>query len=176
MVDCCGYGTVAVDRAVAKSYWFTGKKRADIFKEFARDEQIYPDSPKPTLFIALYRDLVWGESNGNELWSLRQLGDVVQQNFQSAYSPLDDDVWKRKFERWWKRFRSSTPQLKLETTYEPTSEGAKVRGYAFSGYQLTIPWTGPPTKGAPTVFQWALLVRPDGTVEQLPSKIIYSAR
>ncbi len=164
-------------RAKAMSYWFTGYKRADIFKEFARDEQIQPDSSKPTLFIALYCDLVWGEYSGNEILDLRQLRDVVQQSFQSAYSPLENDnVWERKFKRWWKQFRSSTPQLKLETTYEPTIEGAKVRGYAFSGYQLTIPWTGPPTKGAPRVFQWALLVKPDGTVEQLPSKIIYSAR
>jgi hypothetical protein len=46
--DCCDYGIVAVDRGMAKSYWFTGQKKEDIFKEFARDEQIHPDSPEPT--------------------------------------------------------------------------------------------------------------------------------
>ena len=56
-VDCCEYGTVVVDRATARSYWFTGENRVDIFKEFARDQQILPDLPKPILFIALYRDL-----------------------------------------------------------------------------------------------------------------------
>ena len=52
---------------VGKSYWFTGEKRADIFRVFARDEQIYPDLPQPILFIALYRELVWGDSTGNEV-------------------------------------------------------------------------------------------------------------
>jgi len=46
--DCCEYGIVAVDRGTAKSYWFAGEKKADIFREFARDEQIHPDSSEPT--------------------------------------------------------------------------------------------------------------------------------
>src|SRR5271169_1066855 len=44
-MDCCDYGIVAVDRALAKTYWFTGENRAGVFKELARDEQILPDSP-----------------------------------------------------------------------------------------------------------------------------------
>ena len=175
--DCCDYGIVAVDRALAKAYWFTGEKKADIFKEFARDEQVHPDSSEPVLFVALYRELVWGESGDGEIRSLQLLRDVVQQNFQSAYSPYErDNAWERRFERWWRRFRSSTAQLKLETTYEPTSEGIRVRGYAFNGFKLTIPRSDPPPKGTPTLFQWALLVRSDGTVERLPSRVIYSAR
>src|SRR6266446_1816786 len=55
-MDCCDYGNVAVDRATAKSYWFEGERKADIFKEFARDEQIHPDSSKPILFTSLYRE------------------------------------------------------------------------------------------------------------------------
>ena len=89
--DCCEYGIVAVDRATAKSYWFTGQKKTDIFKEFARDEQINPDGSKPILFTAVYRELVLGESSDNEIRSLGQLRDVVQQNFQSAYSPYERD-------------------------------------------------------------------------------------
>jgi hypothetical protein len=175
--DCCEYGIVAIDRATAKSYWFTGEKKANIFKEFALDEQIHPDSSEPILFTALYRELVWGESSDNEIRSLGQLRDVVQQNFQSAYSPYEqDNVWQRKFERWWRQFRSHISQLKLETMYESTSEGTTVRGYTFSGFKLTIPRSDPPPKGTPTLFQWALLVKPDGTVERLPSKVIYSAR
>lgn len=175
--DCCEYGIVAVDRAAAKSYWFTGEKKADIFKEFARDEQMHPDSSRPILFIALYRELVWGESSDNEIRSQEQLRDVVQQNFQSACSPYErDNVWQRKFERWWRQFQSHTPQLKLETTYEPTSEGTTVRGYAFNGFELTIPRSDPPPKGTPKLFQWALLVKSDGKVERLPSKVIYAAR
>jgi len=175
--DCCEYGTVAVDRATARSYWFTGEKRADVFKGFARDQQIHPDSSKPVLFIALYRDLVRGESGDNEIDSPGQLREVVQQNFQSAYSPYErDNIWQRKFERWWRHFRSSMAHLKLETTYETTSEGIKVRGYGFNGFKLTIPRGDPPPKGTPTLFQWALLVKSDGTVEPLPSKVIYSAR
>jgi hypothetical protein len=176
-MDCCEYGIVAVDRVVRKSYWFTGEKRADIFREFARDEQIYPHFPKPILFIALYRELVWGGSTGNEVRSLGQLRGLVQQNFQSAYSPYErDNVWQRSFERWWKHFRSSMPKLDLETTYEPTNDGTKVRGYAFNGFELTIPRSDPPPKGTPNLFQWSLLVKSDGTVERLPSKVIYSAR
>lgn len=175
--DCCEYGVVAVDRATARSYWFTGEKKADIFKEFARDEQMHPDSSRPTLFIALYRELVWGESSDNEITSQEQLRDVVQQNFRSAYSPYErDNVWQRKFERWWRQFQSHMPQLKLETTYEPTSEGTIVHGYAFNGFELTIPRSDPPPKGTPELFQWSLLVKADGTVERLPSKTIYTAR
>jgi len=175
--DCCEYGIVAVDRGTAKSYWFAGEKKADIFREFARDEQIHPDSSEPTLFTALYRELVWGESSENEIRSLGQLRDVVQQNFQSAFSPYErDNVWQQKFERWWRQFRSHMSQLKLETTYEPTREGTTVRGYAFNGFELTIPRSDPPPKGTPRLFQWALLVKSDGTVERLPPKVIYSAR
>jgi hypothetical protein len=175
--DCCEYGIVAVDRATAKSYWFTGGKKADIFKEFARDEQMQPDSSRPILFIMLYRELVWGKSSDNEITSQEQLRGVVQQNFQSAYSPYErDNVWQRKFERWWRQFQSHNPQLKLETTYAPTSEGTMVRGYAFNGFELTIPRSDPPPKGIPKLFQWAILVRSDGTIERLPSKVVYSAR
>jgi len=176
--DCCEYGIVAVDRATAKSYWFTGENKAVIFKEFARDEQMHPDGSKPVLFTALYRELVFGESDDNEIRSLGQLRDVVQQNFQSAYSPYErDDVWQRKFERWWRQFQSRMSKLELETTYESTTEGTTtVRGYAFNGFELTIPRTDPPPKGTPTLFQWALLVKSDGTVERLPSKAIYSTR
>lgn len=175
--DCCEYGTVAVDRATARSYWFTGEKRPDMFKQFARDEQILPDSSKPILFIALYRDLVWGESTNNEIESITQLREVVQQNFLSAYSPYErDNVWEQKFERWWHHFQLSTPRLKLGTTYEATDDGTKVRGYAFNGFELTIPRSDPPPKGTPRIFQWALLIKSDGTVERLPSKVIYAAR
>jgi hypothetical protein len=92
--DCCDYGIVAVDRALAKTSWFTGEKKAAIFKEFARDEQIRPDSSEPILFVTLYRELVWSESDDNEIRSLGLLRDVVQQNFQSAYSPYErDNAW-----------------------------------------------------------------------------------
>jgi hypothetical protein len=175
--DCCEYGIVGVDRATAKSYWFSGEKRAEIFKDFARDEQIHPDGSRPVLFTALYRELVWGESDDNEIRSLGQLRDVVQQNFHSAYSPYErDNVWQRKFERWWRRFQSRMSQLKLDTTYEPTREGTMVRGYAFNGFKLTIPRSDPPPKGTPELYQWVILVKSDGTVERLPSKVIYSAR
>jgi hypothetical protein len=176
-MDCCEYGIVAVDRVSGKSYWFAGEKRADIFKEFVQDEQLHPDSSRPVLFTSLYRDLVWGESNDGEIQSLGQLRDAVQRNFQVAYSPSElSTIWQRKFGHWWRQFRSRVPQLELETTYEPTSDGTTVRGYAFKGFQLTIPESGPPPKGTPSISQWALLVRSDGSVERLPSKIIYSAR
>lgn len=175
--DCCEYGMVAVDRATTRSYWFTGKRKADIFTQFARDEQILPDSSKPILFITLYRDLVWGESRNNEIESLRQLREVAQQNFQSAYSPYEqDNAWQRKFERWWQHLQSAAPQLKLETTYEATGEGTKVRGYAFEGFELTTPRRDPPPKGTPRLYQWTFLVKPDGAVKRLLSKVIYSAR
>jgi len=129
------------------------------------------------LFTALYRELVWGESRNNEIRGLGQLRDLVQQNFQSAYSPYErDNVWQRKFERWWRRFQSRMSQLKLDTTYERTSLGTTVRGYAFNGFELTIPRNDPPPKGTPQLFQWALLIKSDGTVERLPSKVIYAAR
>lgn len=176
--DCCEYGIVAVDRTTTKSYWFAGReKAADIFKEFVRDEQLQPDSSKPTLFTALYLDLVWGEHRDKEISSLEQLRDSVQSNFHSAYSPYQrDNHWQRKFDAWWRQFRSRTPDLKLETTYEPTNVGTMVRGYGFSGFDLTIPRSDPPPKGTPRLFQWALLVKPDGTIEEQPSKVIYSSR
>jgi hypothetical protein len=177
-MDCCEYGLVAVDRATTKSYWFAGKeKAADIFKEFVRDEQLQPDSSEPTLFSSLYRELVWGENRDKEIVSLGQLRDLVQGNFQSAYSPYElDKVWQGKFDVWWRQFRSRTPQLKLETMYEPTNGGTIVRGYGFSGFELTIPRSAPPPKGTPKLFQWALLVKTDGTIEEHPSKVIYSSR
>jgi hypothetical protein len=176
-MDCCEYGLVAVDRVISKSYWFTGEKKADIFREFAQHEQIHPDFPDPALFLALYRELVWSESANNEIRGLGELRDLVQQNFRSAYSPYErDNTWERKFESWWRHFRSTMSRLELETKYEPISEGTKVRGYAFQGFELTIPRGDPPPKGKPTLFQWALLVKSDGTVERLPSKVIYAAR
>jgi hypothetical protein len=177
-MDCCEYGMVAVDRVTARTYWFAGnRKRADIFKEFAHDEELCPDSSKPTLFTALYRELVWGDYNGKEIQSLGQLRDLVQTNFQSAYSPYERDTkWQRKFDAWWRQFRSQAPQLKLETTYEPATDGTMVRGYGFSGFELTIPRSDPPPKGTPKLFQWALLVKHDGTIEEHPSKVIYSSR
>jgi len=106
--DCCECGVVAVDRKTGKSYWFAGTRKPDeAFREFAGDEGLHPDSGQPTLFTALYRELVWGESSDNEIRSLGQLRDLVQQNFHSAYSPYErDNVWQRKFERWWQRFQS----------------------------------------------------------------------
>lgn len=177
-MDCCEYGIVAVDRATAKSYWFAGKEKGtEVFKEFVRDEQLQPDSPKPTLFTGLYLDLVWGEYKDKEITSLGQLRDLVQSNFQSAYSPYErDNTWQRKFGDWWRQFRSRMPGLKLETTYETTSSGTLVRGYGVSGFELTIPRTDPPPRGTPKLFQWALLVKPDGTIEERSSKVIYSSR
>lgn len=177
-MDCCDYGVVAVDRATMKSYWFSSKKNAaDVFKEFVRDEQLQPDSPPPTLFTALYRDLVWGEHSDKEIRSPGQLRDVVESNFRAAYSPYERDTrWQRKFDIWWQHFRLRMPQLKLETTYEPTNAGTIVRGYGFSGFELTIPRSEPPPTGTPRLFQWNLLVKPDGTVDEQPSKTIYSSR
>ena len=177
-MDCCDYGLVAVDRATTKSYWFSGKKNvADVFKEFVQDEQLQPDSPTPTLFTGLYLDLVWGEHSDKEIRSLGQLRDLVQSNFRSAYSPYERDTkWKRKFDIWWQQFRLRVPQLKMDTTYEPTNTGTIVRGYGFSGFELTIPRSDPPPKGTPRLFQWNLLVKPDGAVEELPSRTIYSSR
>jgi len=68
------------------------------------------------------------------------------------------------------------PKLDLETTYEQTNDGTKVHGYAFNGFELATPRSDPPPKGTPNLFQWSLLVKSDGTVERLPSKVIYSAR
>ena len=176
-MDCCEYGMVAVDRATGKSYWFAGSHKAEVFKEFAKDEQLCPDSSRPTLFSALYRDLVWGQYNGNEIQSFRQLRDLVQSNFQSAYSPYERDVkWERKFDGWWRQFRSRMQNVKLETTHEPASAGTVVRGYGFSGFELTIPQSDPPPKGVPKLFQWALLIKSDGTVEEQATKVVYSGR
>ena len=175
--DCCEYGMVAIDRVSSKSYWFHGKGVGDTFKEFVRDEQLYPDSSKPTLFAALYRDLVWGQYTGNEIQSMGQLQDLVQRNFQVAYSPYrTDSKWQHKFDAWWRQFRSRTPQLKLETTYEPATAGTVVRGYGFTGFQLTVPESDPPPKGSPKLFQWGLLVKADGTIEEQSPKIVYSSR
>ena len=176
--DCCEYGLVVVDRVTAKSYWFGGNRSAvDAFKDLVRDEKLCPDVPTPTLFAAMYRELVWGTASENNLRSLWQLQDVVRRNFQSAYSPYErDDKWQRKFHSWWRQFRSRMPQLQLDATYEQTSSGTVVRGYAFSGFQLTTPRGDPPPKGAPKLYQWALLVKADGTVEEQPSKAVYSSK
>ena len=176
--DCCEYGMVAVDMATAKSYWFAGKEKAtEVFKEFVQDEQLQPDSSRPTLFTKLYLDLVWGESNGKEIRSLAQLRDLVQTNFQSAYSPYErDNIWQGKFGDWWRKFQSRTPKLKLETTYEAVSGGTLVRGYAFNGFELTIPRSGPPPRGYPKLYRWALLVTADGRIEERASKVIYASR
>ena len=95
---------------------------------------------------------------------------------RSGASVDRDNVWKRKFERWWRQFRSSVAKLQLETTYEPTTDGTRVLGYSFKGFDLTIPRSDPPPKGTPTLFQWALLVKSDGIVERVRSKVVYSAR
>jgi hypothetical protein len=177
-LDCCDYGIVAVDRGTSKSYWFAPREKApDIFKDFVRDEQLQPDLPQPGLFTALYLNLVWGEDRDAEISSLGQLRNLVQRNFQSAYSPYErDNNWEHKFAAWWRRFRSRLPHLKLETAYEPASAGTIVRGYRFDGFELTIPRSDPPPKGTPKLIQWALLVKADGTIEEQPSKVIYSSR
>jgi hypothetical protein len=177
-LDCCDYGLVAVDRSTTKSYWFSSKRKtADVFKEFVEDEQLQPDSPPSTMFTGLYLDLVWGEHTAKEITSLAQLQDIVQSNFRAAYSPYERDTkWQRKFDIWWRQFRRRMAQLKLETTYEPANTGTIVRGYGFSGFELTIPRSDPPPKGTPTLFQWNLLLKPDGTVDEQTSKTIYSSR
>jgi hypothetical protein len=177
-MDCCGYGVVAVDRKTGRSYWFAGNRNPEeLFKQFVGNEGLHPDSGRPTLFFSLYRELVWGAASDSELASLEQLRDVIQRNFQPAYSPYErDNVWRRKFRRWWKHLQSHISQLKLETTYESTSEGTLVRGYAFAGFELTVPRRDPPPRGTPQLFQWTLLIRSDGTVERLPSKVIYAGR
>lgn len=142
-----------------------------------QDEQLQPDSSHPTLFTALYRELVWGADRNIEIRSLERLRDPVQGNFRPAYSPYEKHtVWQRKFDAWWRRFRAEMPRLTLETTCESTSEGIMVRGYSFNGFQLTIAESDPPPKGAPKLSQWALLVRHDGIVEEQAAKVIYSAR
>jgi len=176
-MDCCEYGIVAVDRSTAKSYWFTQEEGADVFEKFARDEHMRPDLPASRLFVAFYREIVWGDSDEKEITSLEQLRKSVQRNFESAYSPYDKDrVWERKFEIWWRRFLSRNSQLTLGTTYEPISEGTRVRGFSLSGFKLTVPRSDGPPKGKPTLSQWTLLIKSDGTVERLPSKAIYSNR
>lgn len=171
-MDCCDYGIVAVDRGTRKSYWFAGAESDKVFQEFVRDEQLRPDS-EPILFAALYRDLVL--SGQDELTSIGQLRDLVQRNFRSAYSPYErDGKWQSKFNPWWRRFLSHDSQLKLETTYDSSSNGTIVRGYAFDGFKLTTPRSDPPPKGIPSIVQWAFLIRADGTVEGLPSTVIYS--
>lgn len=177
-MDCCEYGIVAVDRVTGKSFWFGGsRKRSDTFREFAADEQLSPDFKEPILFTALYQELVWGPDKGKDIQSLWQLRDFVQSNFRSAYSPYERDTrWERKFEAWWRHFRSQTPNLTLKTTFETTSDGTMVRGYGFSGFELAVPRSDPPPKGTPKLLQWALLVRPDGTIEEQSVKVIYSHR
>ena len=101
----------------------------------------------------------------------------MQGNFQSAYSPYErDSAWQSKFEKWWRRFQAKIGNLKLETSYDSIGDRTIVRGYGFSGFQLTIPRSDPPPKGTPTVFQWTFLIKPDGTVEEQPSKEVYSGR
>ena len=176
-MDCCEYGIVAVDRSTAKSYWFTPEEGADKFEEFARDEKMRPDLPFSRLFISFYRELVWGDADEKEISSLEQLRTAVGRNFESAYSPYGKDgVWARKFEIWWRKFVSRNSRLTLGTTYQPISEGTRVSGYSFSGFKLTVPRSDGPPKGKPTLFQWTLLIKSDGTVERLPSKAIYSNR
>ncbi len=177
-LDCCEYGIVAIDRATAKSYWFAGEEKAtEVFKTFVQDEQLQPDSSRPTLFTGLYLDLVWGESNNNEITSLGQLRDLVQKNFKSAYSAYErDEIWQSRFGDWWRKFQSRMPKLKLETTYEAASGGILVRGYAFKGFELTIPQSDPPPRGSPKLYRWALLVTADGRIEERASKVIYASR
>jgi len=173
--DCCDYGTVAVGRGTRKSYWFAGSsKPGELFNDFARDQRLRPDLPKPVKFVSLYRDLIWGGSN-TEIVSLGQLRDSVEQSFKSAYSFHERaNSWQRKLDIWWKRFQSEKQSLRLETTYEPTTEGIVVRGFSFTGFILTSPPIWPP-KGIPKLLQWTLLVKADGTVEEQPAKVIYSA-
>ena len=174
-MDCCEYGIVAVDRSSAKSYWFKPKDGAEVFAELARDEQMRADLQTAASFLAFYRELVWGDPLEHEITSLEQLRTAVQRNFESAYSPYEkDDVGKRKFEKWWRRFLSRNSQLTLVTTYEQTGSSTRVHGYSFKGFALKVPRSDEPPKGKPTLFQWTLLFKPDGTVERLPSQVVYS--
>ena len=176
-MDCCEYGIVAVDRVTGKTYRFGGHQDPnETFKEFVRNEQLHPDSDKPVLFGSLYRELVWGNDDSHELSSMEQLREVVESSFRRAYSPAGDERWQPKFNLWWRRFRSRTKEVQLERTYEATSAGTVVRGYAFSGFELTSPLSEPPPKGTPSLFQWALLIKTDGTIEQQPFKVIYASR
>lgn len=174
-MDCCEYGVVAVDRVTQKAYWFIGDKKIAAFQDLARDEKLLPDVPEPRLFFTIYSELVWGDSR-KELSSFDQLHDIVQHNFRSAYI-LDekDNAGQRKFEEWWRRFCAQTPSLSLETTYEKTSDGTRIGGYSFSGFELTVPPSAPPPKSTPQVFQWTILIKTDGTVEELASKTIYKS-
>ena len=176
-LDCCEYGLIAVDRATAKSYWFTQDAAPSVFENFITDEQLRPDLPEARLFFALYHELVWGDPDETQMNSLEQLQNAVQQNFQSAYSPYErDKLWQSKFDHWWRRFLSKNAKLTLATTYKPANGGVEIHGYGFNGFQLTIPRSDPPPKGTPQLFQWTFLIKSNGTVEQLPSKVIYANR
>jgi len=176
--DCCNYGIVAVDRATAKTYWFGGKRKtSETFAELVRDEQLIPDSPEPILFIGLYTELVWGGSKANEIVSLDQLRGLVEENFRPAYSPSGSDrVWEQKVRTWWKQFRAREPRLALETTYQQTEGGTLARGYSFEGFEITMPESSPPPKGTPRLSRWTLIIKPDGTVQERPSEVVYASR
>jgi hypothetical protein len=172
------YGIVAVDRRTGRVYWFgSNSKPALVFKQFAQDEGLPKDKNQPLLFVSLYRELVWGTNDANEVTGLSQLRGLVEKNFQSAYSPYErDEKWEAKFLIWWQKFRSRMSHLRLETTTESTAEGFLVHGFSFSGFELTIPRSDPPPKGTPKLSKWSLLVRADGTVEERLPATVYSAK
>jgi hypothetical protein len=148
-----------------------------VFRQFVEDEKLILDKNHPVLFVSLYRELVIGPNDANEVTGLWQLRRLAEDNFQSAYSPYErDEKWEPKFTAWWRRFRSRTPNLQLETTTEPTSDGVVVHGFSFKGFQLTVPRNDPPPKGMPTLTRWSLLIKADGSAERLPATVVYSER
>jgi len=56
----------AVDRASAKSYWFTGEKRAEIFPEFARAPNRYTPIRRSPLYSSRLIAKLSGESTSPE--------------------------------------------------------------------------------------------------------------
>lgn len=174
--DCCWYGLVAVDRRTKNAYWFHPyDKRAEVFRRFARDEQLLPGDG-PELYASLYRELVWGDGS-NELTALTQLRRLAEENFQSAYSPYEsDNKWQPKFDGWWRGFRSRNAHLELATTAKSTPQGFEVQGFSFRGFELRIPRSDPPPKGTARLLRWSLLLKPDGSVEEGTPTVVYSGK
>jgi len=169
MIDHPGtFGYVAVNRQTGKSYrLWSDQDAANQFNRLITDLGVDAANPHRALSVAiLYRKTVGGPYEGNRVYSNREVKQLAEESFNSAF----DEDWSKRFSAWWDRFKRAK-KISYDEAEKKVPEGLEVTGRAFKGFALTIPRTK--TSGQPTISEWRLIVLPDGRINELPSRIIF---
>jgi hypothetical protein len=163
------WGYVAVNKRTEKTYRLWSDQ--DATSEFNRlivDLGVSATDDSAARGMALlYRQIVSGPYKGNTVYSDLEIKRLAEDSFDGAYLGKDSS---QRFSKWWTRFKK-TKEISYREETKKTPKGYEVRGKAFEGFALTVPRTK--ASGHPRVSEWILEISPNGTVQQLPSQLVF---